>query len=212
MATAAASTATDATSAAMTRPERAAATSRPRAPRAAATKSVQAGEARLRLLGERTGEDVVEPGGEPDASLGGGRHGLLEVCEQRPYARSGAIRNGAREALEEQARQPVLVGTRVDRVAADLLRRDVVDGPHELPVRRPAIRRAPGQAEVREVCMLAAVGVVEQDVARLDVSMHEATAVGGVERVGDLRGDRDRAPGSRAPSRRSSALRSIPAT
>ena len=98
-------------------------------------------------------------------------------------------------ALEEQARQPVLVGTRVDWVAADLLRRDVVDGPMNCPSRPTRSDVLWVRPKSARYAVFAAVGVVEQDVARLDVAMHEAAAVRGVERVGDLGGDRDRGRG-----------------
>ena len=112
--------------------------------------------------------------------------------EDRRDVRPAPVRDRAREALEQQAGQAVLVGAAVERLAADLLRRDVVDRAHELAVGGTALGRALRQAEVGQVAVLAPVLAVEQDVAGLDVAMDEAAAVGGVQRIGDLGGDRDR--------------------
>jgi hypothetical protein len=115
------------------------------------------------------------------------------VGEDRGDVGAAAVRDGARQALEQQARQAVLVRPPVELLAADLLGRDVVDRAHELAVGGAALGRALGQAEVGQVAVLAPVAVVEQDVARLHVAVDEAAAMGGVEGVRDLRGDRDRA-------------------
>jgi hypothetical protein len=69
-----------------------------------------------------------------------------------------------------------------------------------VPMRRPerssmrlGIRR-PGDAEVAQVRVLAAAADLDQDVRRLDVAVHEAALMGGVERLGDLGDDVRRAP------------------
>ena len=96
-------------------------------------------------------------------------------------------RDRSRQRLEEHAAEPIDVGAPVHVVAADLLGRHVVDRPDEMPVGRPPVGDALGQAEVREVHVLATVLAVEQDVRGLDVAVDEPACVRGVERIGDLR-------------------------
>ena len=105
----------------------------------------------------------------------------------------GALAEGQRagEAFEEQAAERVLVGAAVELVAADLLGRHVVDGAHELPVGGVGAVAGVREPEVGEVGVIAVALLVEQDVARLDVAVHQPAPVGGVERFGDLRGDGD---------------------
>ena len=120
---------------------------------------------------------------------------LLQVREDRGDVGAAPERDGAGEALEQQAGQPVLVGAAVERLAADLLGRDVVDRAHQLAVGAPAVRRALRQAEVGQVAVLASLLAVEQHVARLDVAVDEPARVRRVQRVGDLGRDRDRPGG-----------------
>ena len=90
------------------------------------------------------------------------------------------------EALEEHAGQRVDVGARVDRVALEALGRHVVEGAdggaghREL---RPVVAHGVRDAEIGDVDEV--VGGHEH-VARLDVAVHHAVGVRGVERLGDL--------------------------
>ena len=104
------------------------------------------------------------------------------------------------QQLEGGAGQRVLVGAAVDRVALDLLGRDVVQGAEELPGagqpggRRPATpcsaRSRTGTRGRAGRCR----AVVEQHVGRLDVAVHQARA-------------RARRPAPTPPGRRSSVAR-----
>ena len=101
------------------------------------------------------------------------------------------VGNGPGKTLEEQARQAVLVGTAVHLLPADLLGRDVGDRAHELAVGRAPLRGALGKAEVREVAVFALVLAIQQNVAGLDVAVHQSPAVSRIECTRDLPGDRD---------------------
>ena len=144
------------------------------------------------ILGHRAREHGIDLGRQARDSAAGDRHRILEVRVQSGDVRGAVERQGSRQRLEEQAAERVLVGPAVEHVAADLLGRDVVDGAQPLPVGGAALGGPLGQAEVGEVAVLATVLLVDEDVRRLDVAMDEAAAVGGVERIGDLRCDRDR--------------------
>ena len=165
-----------------------------------------------RVLRHRARKHVVDGGGEPGRrSLA--RGGSSSRCAYTT-ATSEAPVNGQRagERLEEEAAERVDVGTSVHLVAADLLGRDVVDGAHQLAVGRAAVGGALGEPEVREVRVLAAALLVEQDVGRLHVAVDEPLRVRRVERVRDLRGDREGPLRGERALRASSALRSVPST
>lgn len=107
----------------------------------------------------------------------------------------------AGEGFVDDARQAVEIAPAVHRPAGDLFRRHVVERADELPVRgEPGQRqRLLRQPEVREVDVLGVVAVGargDQDVAGLDVAVHEIVVMGGVERRchlgGDTQGGRDR--------------------
>jgi hypothetical protein len=107
------------------------------------------------------------------------------------------------QALEQHAAQRVDVGGGTDRLAGDLLGGDVVDRADELARgRQPRLGRGPlGEPEVGQVhvVQVVAVGVDhDQDVARLDVPVDQAPAVGDVQRPADLPEDRQRLPGVEA--------------
>ena len=98
-----------------------------------------------------------------------------------------------RQGLVEDAAERVDVGPLVERVAGDLLGRDVLERADDLsgdgdPRERA---RALGQAEVAEVAVLASRGLGDEDVRRLDVTMDEALLVRGVEGLRDLREEVD---------------------
>ncbi len=102
----------------------------------------------------------------------------------------------AGQQLEHRARQRVLVGPAVDRQALDLLGCGVVGGAEELPGRGEPQRhlRALAQPEVRQVDVLRpSRPLVQQDVRGLDVPVHQADSVRGVQR-GRHRGDDRRDP------------------
>ena len=99
---------------------------------------------------------------------------------------------------EQDAAERVDVGARVGQLAAQLLRRAVLDGAD------PATglgQRGVGAREARQA-EVAQVGVVagEQHVGGLDVAMDQAGRVGGVERGGDLRHELGGALGLELPA------------
>ena len=113
------------------------------------------------------------------------------------FAASPSLANGdwPGERVEEHAAERVDVGAPVHLLAADLLRRDVVDGPDELagagqPLRGGGVL---GEPEVRQVDVVALVAALDEDVAGLDVAVHEAAGVRRVERAPDVGDDLRRA-------------------
>ncbi len=137
-------------------------------------------------LRHRPLKDGVDRLRQVRAALARPRSGLLEVREECRHLGALLVRDRPGQAFEHQTREAVLVGAAVQRLASDLLGRHVVDRAHELTVGGPLLGRTLGEAEVRQVAMLASPVAIEQDVARLDVAMDEPAPVGGVERVGDL--------------------------
>ena len=132
----------------------------------------------------------------------------------------------AGEHLEEHAAERPDVGAFVDRLALRLLRAHVGGGPddHAQPaghrghrrrqrrVRRALVGHRLGEAEIED---LDAVVGRELDVGRLQVAMDDPLLVRRVERLGDLRRDRQRFGDRNRPLARSdrlaSALRPAPA-
>jgi hypothetical protein len=155
-----------------------------------AGKIARAGEALGRILRQRTGDHGVEARGR----AGHARGRIVEVGLDRRDLAVAVERHRARQRVVEDAAERVDVGARVDRLAADLLRRDVVERADEHPdlgqrgVRGGALR----EPEVGQVDVLDAALGRDQDVAGLDVAVHEPATVRGVERGGDLTGDLDR--------------------
>ena len=141
----------------------------------------------LGLLGHGPGDDGVEGRRHPGADRRRrARQMGPELC--LPFAHGE--RDTTRQRVEEHAAERIDVRVGTDGLAPDLLRRDVVEGPEQLPgacLGLPELGQQPlAQAEVGEVSVV--VGR-EQDVRRLDVAMHEPGGVGRVERGGDLGGD-----------------------
>jgi hypothetical protein len=143
------------------------------------------------LLREGTGEHRPDCGRQSRTPLRHEGRLLVEVGEDRRHLGRSHEGDDAREAFVEQAAEAVHVGARVDRIAADLLRSRVVDGPQQVTVGRAGVGCALHEAEVGQVDVLAAVAVVEEHVRRLHVAMDEPACVRGVERGRHLGGDRD---------------------
>jgi hypothetical protein len=99
------------------------------------------------------------------------------------------------QALVENAAQRVDVRALVEGVARDLLGGDVLERADDLSRDRDPGKRARAlrQAEVAEVAVLAPGGLGDEHVRGLDVAVDEALLVRGVERLGDLGEELDRA-------------------
>ncbi len=110
-------------------------------------------------------------------------------------------RDFARQALVEDAPKGIDIGAPVDRFAAELLGRDVVERADPLAGRGRARRRCPafGHAEVREVGVLAPAVPRDQHVGRLHVAMHEPALMSRVQRRPDLLHQSRRPPGFQPP-------------
>ena len=125
--------------------------------------------------------------GTPGASARRGRRRVAEVGVHLRQLGVARERHLAGQRVEEHAAERVDVGARVGGLAADLLRRDEVGRADELARARDAARGGGvlGQPEVGQVgVVLRLLG--DQHVGRLDVAVHEAAAVRGVERRRDL--------------------------
>ncbi len=144
-----------------------------------------------RVLGERPRHDGVEAG-RHRRELGRPARLLVQVRPELGLVRVVGERRLAREHEEQHPAQRVHIRARIDRLAADLLRRDVIQGADPVVLRgRPACRqRGLGQAEVAQVDVLV---VVDQHVGRLDVAMHVPRPVDRVQRIAQPLGDRRRA-------------------
>ena len=97
----------------------------------------------------------------------------------------------------------------------DLLRRHVVRRAHDLPVageRGVAAASRPEDLGDAEVGDLHPALLVEQDVLRLDVAVDDAFVVRELERLADLRDDRQRLARAQACPRCSSCRRFTPST
>ena len=147
-------------------------------------------------LRQGLGHDGIHRQGQLRTAFDQGRRRLVQV---RPDGREAVVtmeRRAAGQQLEHRAGQRVLVCPAVDRQALDLLRCGVVGGAEELPGRGEPQRdlRALAQPEVRQVDVLRpSRPPVQQDVRGLDVTVHQADGVRGVQR-GRYRGDDRRDP------------------
>ena len=142
----------------------------------------------------KTSSNAAGSSGARSESRGGGSFRWAKTTRELALA---VERAPPREALEEDAAERVDVGSAVDVAALDLLRRDVVDRADEAAVRREAAgrREVPSEAEVADVRVLSFGLLADEDVRRLHVPVDEPRRVRGIEGLGDLRDDVDRALG-----------------
>ncbi len=117
--------------------------------------------------------------------------------EEKSDIRPTAERRLAGEAFEQHTAERVNVRSAVDNVAPDLFRGDVVHRSHQLAVlaRHSLLRDSSCEPEIGEVHMICALGAgfrCDENVRRLDVTVHEVARVGRVEGPPDLRDERER--------------------
>ena len=148
------------------------------------------GEAVLRRLRERPCEDVVEGGRQLRADVGEARRRVQQMGVQDRHVAVALEQPASGQALEQHASQRVDVGGRPRDLAVELLGRRVPEACRRTPARRRAAGAGGGDPEVAEE--RAAAGLVDEDVRRLDVAMHEAAGVDGIERRRELPADRQR--------------------
>ena len=147
---------------------------------------------------EQPVDEVDEPARDRRAQPAEVRRVALEPGERGVGVGLAEERDAAGEALVEHEAERVEVGATVELATADLFRRQVLRGAHHHVVAREVVVgrvEALGDAEVGE--QHAPVGG-DEDVAGLDVAVHEAGVVGGVERRRDARADVDRQLGREA--------------
>ena len=138
----------------------------------------------LPVLSQRLAKHRVEP---PVATK---RRGLvLHVRPHRLGLGGAPERRLAGETLVEHAPERVGVGAPVDRFAADLLGRQVVERPDEPPGVGGVPAELLGDPEVGQVGVIV---LVEQHVGGLHVTVHERPPVSGVEGAGHLGQDAKR--------------------
>ncbi len=109
------------------------------------------------VLGQRPRDDGVERLGQSRPQIARTRGLLLEVRVDRRRLGGARERHLPGQALEQHAAERVDVGPAVDRLAADALRREVVQRPDELVGGGQALvrRRVLGDPEVDQIGVLA---------------------------------------------------------
>ena len=157
----------------------------------------------LRGLGHRLGQGFVRSCGQARPPRAQRRRRVGHVRVHHRDFLIALERHRPGQQLVRHARQRVLVGPSVHRAPPDLLRRHIRRGANPAPGGgQPRWRHGPlADPEVRQVHVLRpARPRVHQDVGRLDIPVHQAGGVRGVQRKGH-RGDE-----SHGPSRRQRTL------
>ena len=142
----------------------------------------------VRLLRGRARDDVVEGLDELRALLARRRARVLDVRPELRHVVVLGVRDLANEHLVQHAAQGVDVGAAVDRRGLDLLGGDVIRRAHPCAGARQAADRPEPLGAGRGDLLVVGLAA-DQDVRRLDVAVHQATRVGGVERRGHRRDD-----------------------
>ena len=142
-------------------------------------------------------QDPVDSGRQLRPDGGQCRNRGIDVGEESRQRVAEAERHDPGEEAEPNAGQGVLVGAPVHRGTGDLLRRAVVRRAHE-PAgggqSGSARGSGLGKAEVRQVRVLSPPGdPLDEDIARLDIAVHQPDGMRRVQRAGDL-GEQGRPP------------------
>ncbi len=145
-----------------------------------------------RLLGHGLADHGVDGGRQFGADRSHWRHVVPYMREQDCDGVLALERQGPGEEAEGNAAERVLVAGPADRLAGDLLGGTVVRRAHEHAGRgQPrGTRRGLDEPEVGQVGLLRAAGdVVDEDVAGLDVPVHQPDRVRGIQSRGHLGDD-----------------------
>jgi hypothetical protein len=142
-----------------------------------------------RVLRESSLEHRVDRRGELRIPLARRRRRVVHVAPEDRDERVAAEGRRSGQALEQNAREPVLVGPRVDRLPGDLLGRRIGGCAREARGLVGAGRRTHGrQSKVGQIDVLGWIGVRingDQEVGRLDVAVDETASMRGIERLRD---------------------------
>ena len=147
----------------------------------------QSSRGRVPLLGrlrERAGEHRIERC-ELGPRVRHRRRRVVEVREHGGELAGAPVRRPAGQALVEDAAERVEIRAAVELLATGLLGRDVVDRPGERRIARETVHRG-GVRRQPEVGQVRPVGLVDEDVPRLDVTVDQAAAVRRVQCVRHL--------------------------
>jgi hypothetical protein len=116
-----------------------------------------------------------------------GRKLIVEVGQRRTHVRLTAKRRAAGQAVVRDDAQRVEVGLRRRRPAGGLFGTEVVDGPDQRPGLGERFTR--GRTRDAEVHEHGSPGRGDHDVGRLEVAVHDAAVVHGLQSLGDLQHD-----------------------
>ena len=149
--------------------------------------------ARVQILLERLADYRVHLLGHVRVELRDrGRIGIDDLVDELGRI-VRAERQPTGQHVEEQHAERIQVGLLVERIALDLLRAHVGRRAHAHDEGRVGVELLVDVEREAEVGDLHVVLLVDQDVRRLDVAVHDALAVGVVERHAALENDPDRA-------------------
>ena len=139
-------------------------------------------------LGHRPRDDRLQGSGHVGDEGADRRRRGLQVREDLRRARRARKRHRAGQGVKEQAAKRVDVGARVDVELLELLRRRVVQRAEDHAGARQLRRAGDGlrQAEVGQERVHRLPAVFDQHVRRLDVAVHDAAAMRGLDRVGEI--------------------------
>lgn len=141
-----------------------------------------------RRLGQQLQDQLGQARVEPGCQEGGVGRGRVQVVAGEQVRVVGLERALPGGEAEQQHAEAVQVGAVVDRLARDLLRGRVREGPHELALLRDPLGRV-AQGGGPEVQELDAIVGQHEDVRRLEVAVHDRPVVQVVDGAGEVVAD-----------------------